>query len=74
MDKEELREAQEEASTLKKLVESKGYEWTKQMAQEDVEGRITRLVSTPPTSIEAILGIVHELGICAGLNTVTERP
>ena len=43
------------------------------MAQEDVEGRITRIVSTPPTSIEAILGVVHELGVCAGLKNATDR-
>jgi len=74
VDKQERREAQEELSKLKKLVESPGYLWTQQVAQSDVEGRITRLVTTPPTSIEAVLGIVHELGVCAGIKKTAERP
>ena len=71
---EDLREAQEELSKLKKLIESPGFLWEQTVAQSDIEGRITRLVTTPPTSIEAVLGIVHELGVCAGIKKTVERP
>ncbi len=74
MDKDERRELQEELSKLKSLTGSPGFLWERENAQGDVESRITRLVTTPPTSIEALMGIVYDLGICSGIKHTMERP
>ena len=71
---EELRELQEELTTIRRLLAESGFKWFEDVCKQQAENRLSEIILVPPEGVDDMVKRAYAIGECAGLKLAVRLP